>query len=226
MRLTASFQGVMEFENLLQRVGSNIKIRRKKMGLTQKEMSQHGVGQRHMQDIESGKGNLTLKTLWKISRIFNIRVNDLLASELHETTCDAKGGLFEKVAPFIPLACIIWQHTNDNPGESYRLKFANRKAEEFTLPDLNSKIGSSLLDLFPLVDTLGFVAFLNAARQSGKPMVLENFLYGDQQVKFGHFAVTAVPICNDEIVVFFDVINEKVLIKNAALLPTQFKSLE
>lgn len=191
----------MEFLELLENVGSNVKKLRKNLGYTQKEMSLHGIGQRHIQDIESGKGNLTLKTLWKLSRVFGIQIGELLKNSATPTP-SYSDGIFEKLMPHLPVACIAWQFTKTVGGDFYTLKYSNPRAQELTHPELH--VGKPISELFPQVEALGFVAFLNSARILNKSVCIDDFLYGDQRVNFGHFKVTAIPVSQDEVVVFFD----------------------
>lgn len=205
----------MEYLELLHTVGINIKSYRKELGLTQKEMAVHGIAQRHMQDIESGNGNLTLKTLWKLSQIFKVRVTDLITRSKPVQACDFKDGIFDRLLPFIPIACIVWEYDDSVIGGAYRLKDCNKRAEEITFEGLSKHKGRTIGELFPATEALGFIAFLYSARKSNKAMRMNEYLYTDVRVPFSSFSVSAVPICKNELVVFFERQNEKMLFLRA-----------
>lgn len=63
---------------LLEKISKNIKKARKKNGLTQEDMMEYGFNYRFYQKLESGKYSMSLKTLHKLSSIFDIRLIDLL----------------------------------------------------------------------------------------------------------------------------------------------------
>lgn len=76
-----------EIENseVLARIASNVKYLRKEvLRLKQEEMELHGFNYRFFQDIESGKHSPTLKTLLKLSAIFKVDIEDLLARDIHQ----------------------------------------------------------------------------------------------------------------------------------------------
>jgi len=80
-----------EIENteVLARIASNIKhLRKDVFKLKQEEMELHGFNYRFFQDIESGKHSPTLKTLIKLSTIFKVDVEDLLARDIQESSKD------------------------------------------------------------------------------------------------------------------------------------------
>lgn len=205
----------MDYTELLSRVGGNVKALRKKNGFTQKEMANFGVGQRHMQDIEGGNGNLTLKTLWKLSNAFQLSVPELIGGSRESHPNEYEKGILGQIVACLPVACIVWEHLDSPKEKGFFLKYANEKARELTLSDLNTKAGQSLRSLFPAVEALGFLAFLENVRASGVPGRLEDFVYGDTNVQFGHFSVTAVPVSPTELAVFFDSANEKALLRQA-----------
>jgi transcriptional regulator with XRE-family HTH domain len=67
----------MTFVKFLTAISKNIKIIRKDRGLTQEDMARFGFNIRHYQDIESGKINLTLQTLYRIAKALKVTVADL-----------------------------------------------------------------------------------------------------------------------------------------------------
>jgi len=72
-----------EFELLLQRLGQRIKEYREKSELTQEQMSEgsHPLEYKFYQKVEGGKRNITLRTLFKISKKLGIPLRDLLDIE-------------------------------------------------------------------------------------------------------------------------------------------------
>jgi transcriptional regulator with XRE-family HTH domain len=69
----------MTFDDFLKVVGQKIAAIRKSKALTQKDTATRaGISYRYFQNIESGAANLTLSTLFKLSRFFNVRVDELL----------------------------------------------------------------------------------------------------------------------------------------------------
>ena len=57
--------------------GNRLRELRKSKGLRQEDMTQFGVGYKYYQSIEGGKTNVTLKTIQKLARAFDVRVADL-----------------------------------------------------------------------------------------------------------------------------------------------------
>jgi hypothetical protein len=153
-----------------------------------------------------------------------------LGPSTSNSVCNFQDGFFDKLMPHLPMACIVWQFVDLQRGGFYKLKYCNKRAQELTYAEIKEKVGEPLLDIFPHVESLGFIAFLDSARNLNKYVYLDDFVYGDQKVNFGHFKVTAVPICHGEVVVFFDSINEKVLLNHSKSIPrnihSQIKTLE
>ncbi len=69
----------MAFEKFLKIVGRNIARIRKQRSLNQKDLAEQSeISYRYFQSIESGSANVTLGTLYKLSKILNVRVCDLV----------------------------------------------------------------------------------------------------------------------------------------------------
>lgn len=66
-----------KYERLLQVIGENIKSYRKKSGLSQSDMTEHGFELRNYQRIESGAHSPSLFTLHKLAEVFNCNLEDL-----------------------------------------------------------------------------------------------------------------------------------------------------
>ncbi len=68
----------MTDEQLLRLVGERVRQLRKDRGLRQEDMCQFGFEYKYYQRIEYGEKNLTLKTLNKLAKAFDIPVSELL----------------------------------------------------------------------------------------------------------------------------------------------------
>lgn len=71
----------MSYEEFRRKVAVNIREARQRAGLTQEEMERFGFNIRHYQDIEGGKVNCTLETLYRLSRAFKITPESLLKNK-------------------------------------------------------------------------------------------------------------------------------------------------
>lgn len=67
-----------EFDKLLKRVAKNIKRLRLDSGLTQMNMIEHGFNYRHYQRLESGEVGYNLLTLFRLSKVFKVKVSAFL----------------------------------------------------------------------------------------------------------------------------------------------------
>lgn len=68
----------MAYKQFLKQVAENIKRMRKKCGLTQEDMAKFGFNIRHYQDVEGGKVSITLETLYRIAKSFQIDPSKLI----------------------------------------------------------------------------------------------------------------------------------------------------
>ena len=72
----------MDEEKLLKIFGLNMKMARMKLGLTQVQLAEKlNVHEKHICKIETGKQNVTLKTLAKISNVLNVSESYLLCEK-------------------------------------------------------------------------------------------------------------------------------------------------
>lgn len=67
-----------EFDRFLKKIARNIKKYRLDAGFTQMDMINHGFNYRHYQRLESGQSGYNLQTLFRLAKVFKIRVSDLL----------------------------------------------------------------------------------------------------------------------------------------------------
>jgi len=68
----------MNVEQAMKRLGSNVKKRRLKRGLTQEQMMDFGFNYRYFQKIEGGQVNATLELLVRLARALKCDLEDLL----------------------------------------------------------------------------------------------------------------------------------------------------
>ena len=69
----------MKFDSLLQKIGLNIRTARLKAGLRQIDVeARSGLTYRHYQNIETGRVNVTVATLYRLSKLFKVDVSELV----------------------------------------------------------------------------------------------------------------------------------------------------
>jgi transcriptional regulator with XRE-family HTH domain len=62
---------MIDFEKLLGRIGQHVRTLRHRAGWTQEQASDKaGIPNRRYQSIEAGRANMTLKTLYRLARLF------------------------------------------------------------------------------------------------------------------------------------------------------------
>jgi transcriptional regulator with XRE-family HTH domain len=66
---------------LLKLVGKRIRQLRIERGFTQEQMTRFGIDYKYYQRIEYGEKNLSLRTLYKIARAFDMPISELLKIE-------------------------------------------------------------------------------------------------------------------------------------------------
>jgi XRE family transcriptional regulator, aerobic/anaerobic benzoate catabolism transcriptional regulator len=73
----------MSLEILLKSVGQNVASLRKTKPLTQKNFAQlAGISYRYFQNIEGGRANITLSTLFRLAQFLAVHPSDLIPREL------------------------------------------------------------------------------------------------------------------------------------------------
>jgi transcriptional regulator with XRE-family HTH domain len=65
------------FDRFCESFGQRVRSLRERRGLTQEDMMDRGFSLRHYQRIEAGR-SVTLRTLWKLARAFDVRPAELL----------------------------------------------------------------------------------------------------------------------------------------------------
>ena len=72
----------MLFSKYLEQVGRNIRAARIKAELRQVDIEEKiGLNYRHYQDIEAGKSNLSIETLYRLAKLFKVDVKELVSSK-------------------------------------------------------------------------------------------------------------------------------------------------
>ncbi len=79
-----------EYKKLIQKIALNIKNQRKKNGLTQAQMIDFGFDIKNYQKLEYGKHQFSLHTIFRLSRAFNCRIEDLIYEGKRLTTVQKK----------------------------------------------------------------------------------------------------------------------------------------
>ena len=68
----------MDFSTFLHRVGKNLRGARWRKGLTQQDVASEGFTYRYLQEIERGVRNPSLKMLFDLAQVLDVRVGDLV----------------------------------------------------------------------------------------------------------------------------------------------------
>lgn len=68
----------MKLTDYLRQVGRNIKAARLRAGLRQVDVNERIGTYRHYQNIEAGKVNVTITTLYRLSKLFQSSIEDLI----------------------------------------------------------------------------------------------------------------------------------------------------
>ena len=90
----------------IKKLGTEIKIRRIRKGIPQKELAQElaqelGISQTHLSNVENGRTMLSIESLLKVKRFLGCTLDDLLDPEMTGTTKE-KGRKVEryKLVPY------------------------------------------------------------------------------------------------------------------------------
>ena len=66
-----------DFSDFCERFGRRVRDLRRRKGLTQEQMQDHGFSLRHFQRIEAGQ-SVTLRTVWKLAVALDVEPRSLL----------------------------------------------------------------------------------------------------------------------------------------------------
>lgn len=67
----------MDFQSCLKNLGRNLKAARIRAGFKQRDVEdQIGLTYRHYQEIEAGRINLTLETLYRLARLYRTEIRE------------------------------------------------------------------------------------------------------------------------------------------------------
>ncbi len=67
----------MDFETFLKRVGRNLRKARWRNGMRQEDVAAEGFTYRYLQELERGERNPSLKMLYELAQVLDVRVADL-----------------------------------------------------------------------------------------------------------------------------------------------------
>ena len=68
----------MDFATFLRRAGKNLRRARWRKGLTQQDVASEGFTYRYLQEIERGGRNPSLKMLFDLAQVLDVRLADLV----------------------------------------------------------------------------------------------------------------------------------------------------
>lgn len=84
----------MTLEQFLKSIGQRIAAFRRREGLLQKDAAnQSGVSYRYYQNIETGRANITMGTLFKLARFYRRDPVELLPVNTHDTSVSKSNSL-------------------------------------------------------------------------------------------------------------------------------------
>jgi two-component system, response regulator PdtaR len=82
-KMRSVYNSEVEYNIFLKELGKILKILRKDKGLSQVEFSKElGINYRHYQDLEGGKSNLKMETLFNLAKFYNLSVPKLFEKGL------------------------------------------------------------------------------------------------------------------------------------------------
>lgn len=77
-RVIHDLQGLQDLQDLQDLLGVNIRAERQRLGWTLEDLTDRtGISFTYLSRVENGKKNISLSTLYKISRALNINVDQL-----------------------------------------------------------------------------------------------------------------------------------------------------
>lgn len=167
-------------------VAGRIKELRLKRGLLQKDFKKFGYSVRHYQKIESGKLNLTLKTLLKISRALNAEVTDFLKGQ------EEWSAVYQDVFFECPFGIIVWKLEDPKTPESISLFEHNKYGAKAVYRDLANSKGKMMMELFPKAKEQGVLQILFEVITTGKTKFVPELLRYDQNFPLTIFSTQFV----------------------------------
>lgn len=196
-------------------VAERIKRLRMQRGLVQKDFEKFGYNVRHYQKIESGSQNLTLKTLFKISRALNTDVTAFLQAE------DAGERWFEEFFFECPFGIILWKLVDPERPESICLHEHNKYGAKAVYRDLANSKGKSILEIFPLAHEQGVMQSLYEVITTGKPKFVPELIRHDEGFPLTIFSTQFVKCGSDLGAAIFTDITDEFLQRQESLRQKQ-----
>lgn len=184
-------------------VAQRIKQLRLRRGLKQKDFTKFGYTVRHYQKIENGNLNLTLKTLFKISRALNADVRDFLHDEKSDSS------VFQELFYECPVGIIVWKLEDVNDPDSITLYEHNRYGAKAVYRDLANSKGMRILEIFPRAREQGVPQMLFEVITTGKPKYVSELIRHDQDFPLTVFTTEFVK-CGSDLgaAIFTDITDE------------------
>ena len=108
----------MTFVDVLKKISQNIHAIRKGKNILQKDLSKEGISYRYYQKIESGKTNLTLKSLYQLSKVFGVSIDELTQIENSSNKIELYKS-FDAFFKNVPFGFVIWELKNQDDPESF-----------------------------------------------------------------------------------------------------------
>lgn len=161
------------FEEFQREVGRKIKRARMGRGLRQRDMVRHSYPLRHYQKIESGRANLTLRSLYKLAQAFDTEIDRLIESEAREAA------VFRALFLQNPLGIIVWKLADPGDPRSLCVYDHNQAANRFVYRDLELVKGKKILEIFPKAEEQGVVSRLFEVITTGKPQQVDELIRHD-----------------------------------------------
>lgn len=160
----------MSFETFRRQVARKIKRARELRGLRQKDMP---FPIRRYQKIESGKANLTLKSLYRIATLLETNVDELIEREDRDRT------LYHEVFQHNPLGIIVWKLLDPKDPFSLTVYDHNEVASTAVYRDLELARGKPILEIFSKAGEQGVVEHLYEVILTGRAKVVPELVRHD-----------------------------------------------
>ncbi|MBI3019370.1 MAG: helix-turn-helix transcriptional regulator [Deltaproteobacteria bacterium] len=189
--------------DFLNQVSKNIRRIRKEKNILQKDLSKHGMSYRYYQKIESGKANLTLKSLYDLAQVFNVPIDELTQIENNSN----KTQLYKYFYSFfsnIPFGFVIWELKNLKDPESFVFFFINKYAKNYLSIFMEGIENESVLKIFPRIKEQNHHFIPYEVIHSGKPKKIIGFMQHDNHEPLSFFNYTIVKIAYNKVGILFD----------------------
>jgi len=197
----------MSFIQYLKTVASNIRKLRQDCGLVQKEMYKFGYSMRHYQAIESGNSNLTLKTLWNLSKAFKVSISDLTHIK-GKVNDNIEKSIYYKAFIESRTGIIFWELQDIRDPCSFVLVDFNKTAKKIILQNPDTRRGANMIELFPGVFEAGLHKDHWNVVKTGRAKILPDLIYKDAAIPLSIFSVISIKCALRTVAIMFDDVTE------------------